>query len=243
MAARRTPTIEKMDRKLALSFGALVLVLMLLITIVSSVMFINLQSREENRLSGALARILGESISKVSFSGKYHARIFVEEIITKIPEVESISVESKEGIVIANSDPSKNDSEVNGSDRDMIQMSLLKKDAVVSERVTDDRQAKKIIVIPYGGGLDQEIMGVVRLVVNFEKARNEQKSGFIGMLFVAVLLSVVALFAIFILSRHFGGAVRGLAAQLQVILDNSPDRKSTRLNSSHNSESRMPSSA
>lgn len=222
MAVRRTSTIDKMDRKLALSFGALTLVLMLMVTIVSSVMFINLQSKEENRLSGALAQILGESISKVSFSGKYHARIFVEEIKAKVPGIEAISVESREGVVIASSDPLKNDTVIHGNDLEMVQKSLLRKEAIVAEGFTGDNQAKKIIVIPYGGGIDHEIIGVVRLVVNFEKARKDQKSGFIWMLFVATALSIVALFAIFILSRYFGSAVRGLAAQLQAILDNSP---------------------
>jgi hypothetical protein len=59
MVASRSPIIDRVDRKLAFSFGAVMLVLMLLITSASSYLFIRLQSQEEDRLSGALARIIG----------------------------------------------------------------------------------------------------------------------------------------------------------------------------------------
>jgi hypothetical protein len=88
---------DRVDKKLAISFGALLLFLMIAVTSVSSYMFIRLQSREEDRLTGALAKILGEAISKVSFSGDDHTRLLIEEIKQKTPEIESISIVSQEG--------------------------------------------------------------------------------------------------------------------------------------------------
>ncbi len=222
MTAQKTPIINRVDRKLAFSFGALTLILMLLVTTVSSYLFIRLQSQEEDRLSGALARIIGESISKVSFSGTYHARLFVEEIKSKTPEIHAISVESKEGRIIAHSNSAFNGSLVTASDLEMLKNCLAGKETVVVERKTPHGKSEKIIVLPYSGGIDTETIGVIRLVVNLEKTRQDQQSGFISMLVIATVLSCIAVIVILVLSRYFGSAVKELAVQLQAILDNSP---------------------
>jgi len=222
MITQKALAIDKVDRNLALSFGALTLFLLLIVTIASSYMFIKLQSREENRLSGALAKILGESIERVSFSGTYHARLFVEEIKAKTPEIETISVESLDGHVIAHSDTSRNDSAVSAEDLEMLKMSLANKETVVAERKTPQGKALKIIVLPYKGGVDHETIGVVRVTVNVEKVRQEQQSGLVTMLIIATAMSFGALIVTLLLSKHFGATVKELAAQLQTILDNSP---------------------
>jgi len=222
MTVQKAPIIDRVDRKLAFSFGALTLVLMLLVTSVSSYLFIRLQSREEDRLAGALARIIGESVSKVSFSGTYHARLFVEEIKDKTPEIDAVSVESTDGRIIAHSDPSHNGRPVLGEDLAMLRKSLADRTIVVSERTTTRDTTAKIIVLPYGGGIDTETIGVIRLVVNVEKTRQDQQSGFISMLMIATILSCIAVVVILVLSRYFGSAVKELAVQLQAILDNSP---------------------
>ncbi|OQX17102.1 MAG: hypothetical protein BWK76_10655 [Desulfobulbaceae bacterium A2] len=222
MTPAQNPIIDRVDKKLALSFGALTLVLMLLVTGVSSYLFTRLQSREEDRLAGALARIVGESVSKVSFSGTYHARLFVEEIKAKTPEIDAVSVESLDGRIIAHSDPGYNGRPLIAEDLAMLRKSLAGKTIVVSERTTPRGSTEKIVVLPYGGGIDADIVGVIRLVVNVDKTRQDQQSGIIGMLLIATLLSCAAVIVILLLSRHFGSAVKELAVQLQAILDNSP---------------------
>ncbi len=222
MTTSRNPIIDRVDRKLAFSFGALTLVLMLLVTSVSSYLFIWLQSREEDRLAGALVRIVGESVSKVSFSGTYHARLFVEEIKAKTPDIDAISVESKDGRIIAHSDPAYNGRPVLGEDLALLKTSLARNTTVIIERVNTRGTTEKIVVFPYSGGIDTDIVGVVRLVVNVDQTRQDQQSGIIGMLLITVLLSCVAVFIILLLSRYFGSAVKELAMQLQAILDNSP---------------------
>lgn len=222
MTTSRNPIIDRVDKKLTFSFGALMLVLMLLVTAASSYLFIRLQSQEEDQLAGALARIVGESVSKVSFSGTYHARLFVEEIKAKSPEITAISVESNEGVIIAHSDPAYNGKTVSGEDLAMLRQSLAGNKTVVSERGTTHGSMEKIIVLPYGGGIDTDIIGVIRLIVDVEKTRHAQQSGIISMLLIATLLSLLAVIAVSLLSRYFGSAVKALAMQLQAILDNSP---------------------
>ncbi|MCE1227404.1 MAG: PAS domain-containing protein [Geobacteraceae bacterium] len=221
MVASRSPIIDKVDRKLAFSFGAVMLVLMLLVTATSSYLFIRLQSQEEDRLSGALARIIAESVSKVSFSGTYHARLFVEEIKAKTPEISSVSLVSREGQIIAHSNPGRNGAVLTGEDLAMLRQCLAQNSTVVGERYRNGGK-EKVIVLPYGGGIDAETIGVIRLVIDVAKVRQEQRTGIVTIVVIATALSCAAVVLILLLSRYFGSAVKELAMQLQAILDNSP---------------------
>ena len=222
MVASKSPIIDKVDRKLAFSFGAVLLMMMLLVTGTSSYLFIRLQSQEEDRLSGALARIIAESVSKVSFSGTYHARLFVEEIKAKTPEIRSVSLVSKEGLIIAHSNPVRNGTVLTGKDLAMLRQCLAQNNTVVGEREAANGAKEKIIVLPYGGGIDAETIGVIRLVVDVAKVHREQQVGIVWMVVIATALSCVAVVIILLLSRYFGSAVKEVAMQLQAILDNSP---------------------
>ena len=221
MVASKSPIIDKVDKKLAFSFGALMLVLMLLVTGTSSYLFIRLQSQEEDRLSGALARIIAESVSKVSFSGTYHARLFVEEIKAKTPEIRSVSLVSREGRIIAHSNPARNGAVLTGEDLAMLRQCLAQNSTVVGERHRNGGK-EKVIVLPYGGGIDAETIGVIRLVIDVAKVRQEQRTGIVTIVVIATALSCAAVVLILLLSRYFGSAVKELAMQLQAILDNSP---------------------
>jgi hypothetical protein len=93
METRKQPEssamIERMDRKLALAFGAIILVLMLIAAGSASYLYIGLNRQEEARLAGIIARILDQSINKVAFSGKYHTRLLIEEMKATVPDLAS----------------------------------------------------------------------------------------------------------------------------------------------------------
>ncbi len=222
MTSSRNPIIDRVDRKLAFSFGAVMLVLMLLVTATSSYLFIRLQSQEEDRLSGALARIIAESVNKVSFSGTYHTRLFVEEIKAKTPEILSVSLVSKEGRIIAHSNPARNGAVLTGEELVMLRQCLAQNTTVVGERYANNGAKEKVIVLPYGGGIDSEIIGVIRLVIDVARVTQEQRAGIVSILVIATVLSCMAVILIQRLSSYFGSAVREVAMQLQAILDNSP---------------------
>lgn len=221
MILRNLSTPGNVDRKLAASFGAVVLALTLTSIIVSTILYVQLQRNEEDRLSGALAAIISESISRISFSGKYHARLLVEDMKAKVPVLASISVESGEGSVIAHSDPAQNDTIVTGERLKLSRKCIVTNSIVVSEYEHNGSTVKEII-LPYRSGLDAQIAGVVRMGVNVQKARSDQRNNFIKLIILILSLTSAAIWAVFILSRRFGGSVRTIAEQLQAILDNSP---------------------
>ena len=209
------------DRKLALSFGALVLTLMLILSGVSFFLYARLQSSEEDRLAGAVAAILSESISQVSFSGKYHARLFVEEMKNRIPAIYSISVETPDGLIVAHSDPLLNDTMVSEDEMKQIRATLDKKGLAATDCEHKGITIKEI-TIPYHSGLDSEIAGIVRLGVNVEITRQSLIVNFLKLIALISILTFAAIWIVFILSRYFGSRMRNMAIQMLTILDSSP---------------------
>jgi PAS domain S-box-containing protein len=209
------------DRKLALSFGAVVLVLLLTVAAVAAYLYSQLQAKEEDRLSSALARAMAESISRVSFSGKYQARLLVAEMQKQMPVLVFISVETVDGRVVAHSDPSQHDQQVSATAAQTAQESLQRNQEVVTELLHQGRTVKEV-VLPYRAGLDADIAGVVRLGIDVERVRREQRENLLVLLLLIAVLAVLAIGVVFILSRRFGTSVRALATHLQGILCHAP---------------------
>lgn len=217
----RTVLAEDVDKKLALSFGALVLCLMLSVTALTAFLYVNLQIRVENQLSGVLGVILAESISKVSFSGKYHARLFVEEMVKNHSELEYVSVETKAGEILAHSDSFQNDRIVSEEELDVIRECLSQNKLIVSDYRLGPKIIKKI-VLPYKGGMDSDVMGVVHIGIDVGEARQKQGKNFLILFFLILALTGAAFAIVFLLSRYFGRTVREMAVQYKSILDNYP---------------------
>lgn len=218
---RSQKNLGHIDRKLAFSFGAVVLMLVLTVAAVASVLYWRLQEREEDRLAGAIASILSESISRISFSGKYHARLLSQVMKERIPELAYISVETPEGIIVAHSDETQNDTSVSDEDAAASRLSLKNNAPVVRERQIKGEAVKEILV-PYHGGYGGRTLGVVRVGVGVDNARGELRSVLLTLVLLNAALTAAAIVAVYFLSRHFGGAMRTLAWQLQGILDESP---------------------
>ena len=210
------------DRKLALSFGAIVLLLMLALFSLASHLFIQLYEKKEDRLSSMLATIFADSIAKVSFSGKYHTRLFVEEIQDRIPALAFISVENKEGKIMAHSRSGENNTYLQGRESTRLRDLSLNHNTIVSADRICDGQVIKEVVSPYRSTLDNELMGVVRIGIKMDKVHKEQRKTIIRLIILIIILTLIAIGGILLLSRHFGDAHRILATQLRGILAHAP---------------------
>ncbi|HNY28428.1 MAG TPA: PAS domain S-box protein [Candidatus Sumerlaeota bacterium] len=222
MLFQRFRILDAVDRKLAVSFGALVIALMLTVTGVAGYLFSQLQTQEEDRLSKTLGSILSESISRISFSGKYHARLLVEETQDRIPELVYISVETPDGQIIAHSDPELNDQMASPEDIAFSQGGLKQDRAAIRDRLWKGQVVKEIVVL-YRGGLESEEIGIVRLGVNIEYARQEQWATQVKLLILIAVLACVAMGVVGVLSHAFGGTVRAMATQQRAMISNIAD--------------------
>jgi signal transduction histidine kinase/PAS domain-containing protein len=214
-------SIERADLRLAAGYGLLVLALMLLVIAVSSTLFLRLQAEEEGRLAGAITTVLGESIGRISFSGKYQTRLLVEDMKVRVPELEYISVETLDGKIIAHSDSSMDDTSV-ALDRRKIAQKCLVAGSPVSEELRGHKGIVREIAAPYRGGIDNETIGVVRVGIGVSQERGRQLAGLVDLVLLVAFLGIFAIGIVLYMSKKFGGAMRSMALQLQGILDHSP---------------------
>jgi len=218
---RKSSAGRRYRLSLTLGFGAVVLFLALGIVLIADRLFDQLRTREEDRLSEALTLVVAESVSRVTFSGKYQARLLVEELAGGISVVSYISVETKDGLVLAHSNPALNDTPVSLEDFQRTRQSLASGGAVVAERVMAASHVKEI-VIPYRGGLDAEVLGVVRLGVDVLGARQEQNEMRATLLVLGAGFALAGILCVGFLGRRFGGTVNDLADELEGILEFAP---------------------
>ena len=191
------------NRRLVATFGVFALVLMLTVAAVASLAYLRLQTEEENKLAATITSILGDAISRVSFSGKYETRLLVEEMKSHVQELAFISVENLEGRIVANSDPALDDSPVSEDSRALSRNSLEIGGPTLVERHIGANVVKEIVV-PYRGGFGNDIIGVVRVGVEVSAARRNQLLNLFGLLFLIVVLSALSTWVVFRLSRRFG---------------------------------------
>lgn len=214
--------LEHVDRRLAMSFGAVVLLLMLIVSGTASYLFNKFNENEEARLSSAIAMVLSESISRISFSGKYQTRLLAEEMKSRVPELAYITVETFDGHVIADSDPAQNDTNrVDREDRALRDKSLTSGMAEMRDRLHKGKRIKEV-VLPYRNGPGAEVIGVIRIGINSEQVYLEQRVILLKLLVIIIALTAAAIWVVLLISRHFGGTVRAFASQLQGILNHAP---------------------
>ena len=209
--------VSRTDRRLAISYGLLALTLMLVVATVASIAFLRLQSEEEDKLAGTITSILSDSIRRVSFSGKYQTRLLVEEMKTHVPYLAYISVESVDGEVLASSDRRLDDTIVTSERLELSRRSLQDGQPALAERGSGTSLVKEIVV-PYRGGYDDTIVGVVRVGIEISSARQRQVANVIGLFAFVAALSILSTIVVFFLNRRFGALTRS-NERLQRALD------------------------
>jgi PAS domain S-box-containing protein len=201
--------------------GLIILVLMLLVIFISNRMFNRLQKDFNDRLSIAIAATLSESISRVSFAGKFHTRMLVEDMQARVEELAYISVENKEFRILAHSDRQKNDKIITLAEQLEFQQCIQARSPVILEKIIQNKSMKEVLV-PYSGGIDNELLGIVRLGIDLTAVKDSQGSIFVKLIALAAVLAMFFIIISYKLSRFFGKSVRKLANQLQGILDHAP---------------------
>jgi len=213
--------LKSEDQKLALLMGLVILILMTVVLAASSSLFSRLQNEYNRRLSIAIAKTISESITRVSFAGKFHTRKLVGELAVGVKELSYISVETIQNRVFAHSETKLNDAELSEREQNENRRCLAEKAPFVTEKLVADRTVNEVI-IPYSGGIDDEVMGTVRIGIDFTDLRRVQADNFSKLLFLIAGLTVLAILIAYRFSRHFGRTMRTLAVQLQAILDHAP---------------------
>jgi len=206
--------------RLMVSFGAVVLLLALFATGVAANLFHRSQANEENRLCGAISLLVSQSLAQGGTNPLQVQRIAVA-LLTRVPELAYVSVESRQGVVLAHSDPAR----VGLRNEGGAAATSIFGDAVGVTELTERLWAGRVVkeaVVPYQGRAYGGESGIVRVGVHVDATRAEQRANLMKILLFVSLLTLAAIAAVIFLGRFFGGATARLAGQLRGIFDNTP---------------------
>jgi len=210
------------DRRLSISFGALLLSLMLAVLLSVGLYLKNVMEREQDNIATILTQVLASSVSRVSFSGKYHARLLLEEIKESQPGIRYLLLADPEGEVLAHSNGQLNDTTLPAQTRSIIQQ-VLREEKPYSRNYRRDGEWVHEITLPYRGGYDNSVIGVIQLGLSEQRREDALRN---GLIFIAALLLALLVLGIFLtrrISARFGKPVKELASDLAATLHAIPD--------------------
>jgi hypothetical protein len=223
--SKNSINFTRIDRTLAMSFGVVIFVLMSIVFFSSIFYFTHVIHEEQDRLGSIIANSVGDSINRVSFSGKYQARLLVEDLKKKNLNIHSISVEDENGLIIAHSDPSKN-GQMSSDAKNRESEDKNNKLGYTINNVNKIEGGHKVylieITVPYRKGYQEEKVGYINIFLSTSSVENSINRGLVFFSIMASLLILLAIIIVLKLSRHFGAPVKNLAYQLQGILDYAP---------------------
>ena len=210
------------DRRIAWSFGVLILVLVLLGLLAVGLYYRDIEQRMQNQLSTLITHTLAKSVNRISFSGKYHMRLLLEETAQGEPDIRYIQVIDKQGVVQASSNPDHNDTPIDQDAFNAAKRVLSGAPREIRGLELDGEPIREISM-PYLSGLDNEVVGVIQVGLS-DRARSVAWQQ--GMLFASVLVLVLTIVGIAVtrrISQHFGRPVIHLASDLAATLRAIPD--------------------
>ncbi len=222
---------------MALGFSVVVLVLMLIVAISGSVVYTHISDTNERDLHETIAGLLADSINRVSFSGKYHARLLVEQIAESQPRIADIVIVGIDGDVIAHSDSKTSSQYVIEQDEATVRQVLAEEKTVFKE-ISRSGVSIQQVAMPYRSGYQDRVTGVILVGMSTEEARKAETLTRILLACLVLTLSLTSLAATLLLSKRIAGPVISLAWQFEGILNYAPllirisDREGTPLRSS-----------
>jgi diguanylate cyclase (GGDEF)-like protein len=205
------------DRRIRLAFGAVMLAL-----VVGAVYSRNVAEREQAELSTLVSQILAKSINRISFSGKYHARLLLEEMVRSQAGIRYIALADKDGQILAHSDPRLNDGRLDEASLAAARLVLGGQPEEVRE-VRVNGELIREVTVAYVSGFDEKVSGVIQVGLS----RQAQAAALVeGLLFrggLTLLLLAVGAGVTRVISKRFARPVVQLANDMAATLQAIPD--------------------
>lgn len=219
---------ENINLKIGLSFLAVFTVLVAIMLVITSFIFKNIIDSSENRLSENITNVLSISISRISFSGKYHAQIFSDQLIEKESAIKYIVILNSNGEVISQSSQSdfKDFIENEHSAYLISHASQASEISKTGNRIRYvkccNNQAIKEIIMPYHGSFDQGQIGIIIAGLSMFKTNSDIVQSTFFLVFLGAVVTVVGLLLIYIVTNRISYPIRRQATMFQGILDYAP---------------------
>lgn len=219
---------KNINLKIGGAFFTVFALLIGILILITTYLFHNVIESSENRLSQNITNVLSISISRISFSGKYHAQIFSDQLIEKEDSLKYIVILDASGDIISKSyNPEYQEfienKHLNSLKSYTSQISDLNKVGNKISYVTCcDNQTIKEIAMPYYGSFDQGQIGVIVAGIStFTTHKDIARSRFILML-LGVFVTIIGVIIIYVVTNYISYPIIRLATMFQGILEFAP---------------------
>ena len=214
-SSKDLPKLAAVDRRLALAFGALILFMMLAVLLAGGFYVRGSIEREQSRLSALTSQVLANAVSRISFSGKHHSRLLLEEIKAAQPSILYLRLIDGDGVVQAHSDPAQNGLQLDAKELPSIRPVLEGVSTQLDRHFQLDGEPVREVSIAFRGGYDNAVLGALQIGIS---ELDHQRHLARGMGYLALLVLGLLLLGILVtwrISVHFGKPVRQLVRTLE----------------------------
>lgn len=216
-------SMQQLERRMYVAFAAMIALMVLVILLSAGAYFRYSLNKAQDDLSTLLTSILADSVSRISFSGKYQARLLLEDIKKQHPDIHYLLVADTQGEVIAHSTPQLNDTRLAPEALAVVQEVLRSKTRTIRTLSHHDLSLREV-TLPYYSGFDHQLAGVIQVGVSDRKLFSAVlRGGWFALLLGSALLTTGLSIGFFYINRQFVSPVRLMASQLEGLLANSPN--------------------
>ena len=217
--ARRVP--HNLTNRLLLAYGAVVSLVILAVILVGSWYFRRTADNEINRLASTTSSVIAHSLERVSFSGKYHTRLLLQELAARNGDILYLAVLDGDGRVFAHSDPALDDT-VDRSRPALRALEVLSGGGPIFQDLVVAGRPVREVDVPLVGGYGRSQLGVVRVGLCLDNLTGTRQSGLVYLLLFSLGLAVVSLVLLTRISAYFARPMHEMAHTLQGIMDHTP---------------------
>ena len=209
------------ERKLELYFGAIIFSAILMIALITSYHFFDISQKSQHKFASIIANIIELSVKRISFSGKYHSRLFLEQIKKDNPQISYIIITDKSGKILAHSNPELNDKYISKLDSSL-KIKTFKHKKFTSRDIIFENQYIKELDIPLDYSLSENKVTTLIIGLSQEKEKQDYFRTMLIILISIITISLLALFFIKKVSNKLASPVQDMAERLRVILSSAP---------------------
>jgi len=210
------PNLANVDRRLGLAFGGLIFLLMIAVLLAGGLYLRGVMENEQDRLSTLTTRVLANAVSRVSFSGKYHVRLMLEEMKETQPGILYLRLIDGQGQVLAHSDPAQNDQLADPATLALVRAVLAGQSSPRVRQYEIAGEPVREVSLAYRGGYDNAVMGVIQVGISEMDRQHALKKGLLFITIVVMLLLLLGIYVTFRISAHFGNPIRQVARTLEL---------------------------
>jgi PAS domain S-box-containing protein len=214
--------LNKVDKNLVGLFGFILLSIMLIVFIVSSIVYTESRKNEQRRLISIVAKIVNESVNRVSFSGTYHSRLFLKSLRDVSPDILYIAIVDSEGRIIAHSDEARNDQLYGKSDFAKLYTEVRQTSQVIHNYESSEGSYLEVD-LPYYTGYENRMTGILIIGIDTKLNLKSILPGIILIfLFIFVLLAIALPMVLNGVTRIVSPVFK-VASLLQAVKNATPD--------------------